>query len=132
MAYGGITPETPLTLSLSASRPTTHQTSSSYSSDEILDHDTTADTTQPTTAVGSQQYHAADAAHQLVLDGEVKEKKKQEIVVPQGHTNLMAIARSWSRASSSDGSSSITPSHHRTGVSKVRERERERERENVK
>lgn len=36
MAYGGISPDTPLTLSLSVSRPTSRQTSSSLSSYGIL------------------------------------------------------------------------------------------------
>ena len=42
MAYGGITPETPLTLSLSASRPTTQHTSTTISpidTAQVQDHD---------------------------------------------------------------------------------------------
>lgn len=115
MAYGGITPETPLTLSLSASRPTTHQTSSSFSTYEIPDHDTTANTTMPTTAVGSSQYPPPRPSSENIA----RVVEKHGVVPPQGHTNLVFMAQAWSRPSSSDGSSSVTPTHHRNGTRHV-------------
>lgn len=75
MAYGGISPETPLTLSLSASRPTTQQSSTSLSTFDIHDN------TQPTTAVAS-----------TLLPSNVQPSNSSPIPI--------LLAQSWSRPSS--------------------------------
>ena len=77
MAYGGISPETPLTLSLSASRPTTQQSSTSLSTFDIHDNPTT----QPTTAVAS-----------TLLPLNVQPSNSSPIPI--------LLAQSWSRPSS--------------------------------
>ena len=99
MAYGGISPETPLTLSLSASHPT----STSFSSFEIPDDN---NTTMPTTAITS-----------MLLPQEVTMSKSApttikfdhmttDHVIPDGHHVISSLqshilAQSWSRPSSS-------------------------------
>ncbi len=102
MAYGGITPDTPLTLSLSASRPTTRQTSSSLSSYDILIDDD--DTSNPNTAMATNKPH-------LLNNGELSLSMSAPVANHRDHTcddysreyqqQLNTLAQSWSRPSTS-------------------------------
>lgn len=94
MAYGGISPETPLTLSLSVSRPTTQQSSTTATTFDIAEQFPLADnSTLPTTAIASIQLESQVDGGDLLPVGK--------------HTNPphKGLAQPWSRPSSSGGSS---------------------------
>ena len=98
MAYGDISPETPLTLSLSASRPTTQHTSTTFSLSDIPTHD----------GVFTQ--------HPLIVPPSTSAPATAAAVLP----------RPWSRPSSS-GSVGLAPplfssSGHHSKLKKVSER----------
>ena len=106
MAYGGISPETPLTLSLSASRPTTQQSSSSLSSYGIIIDDDGGTSNPGTAAVTSTV---------LPQVGTVPSSKSAPVGhVTSKHVNnddytlqSNILAQSWSRPSTSSDSQSV-------------------------
>lgn len=111
MAYGGISPDTPLTLSLSASRPTTRQTSSSLSSYELLIDDDGGTSNPGTAAVSSVVNLPAVAgvvpmSRSAPVAGNVETFKDNNRVHQQ---QLNKLAQSWSRPSTS------TESHKEEG-----------------
>ena len=101
MAYGGISPETPLTLSLSASRPTTQQSSTTATTFDMADQFPLADgSTLPTTAIASMQLENQQDGNDSLPVG------NQITVPPQ-----KGLAQPWSRPSSSSGSSASKAAH---------------------
>ena len=103
MAYGGISPDTPLTLSLSASRPTTRQTSSSLSSYGIIIDDDGGTSNPGTAAVTSTVVPGeVSVSRSAPVAGHLSSKEDQRVQLQQ----LNALAQSWSRPSTTGSTGS--------------------------
>ena len=96
MAYGDISPETPLTLSLSASRPTTQHTSTTFS----IISDNQEGVLSLDTPLGQAPGHFVPPSSSAPM------------------TVTALLPRPWSRPSSS-GSIGMVPTHHPSKVKKV-------------
>ena len=123
MAYGGISPDTPLTLSLSASRPTTRQTSSSLSSYDINIDDDEDDTSKPNTAIATKPHLLNEGNLSMSRSAPVTTAYKDvstEVYTRECHQQLNALAQSWSRPSTSQSDTRSIKENGLSAIKRVR------------